>query len=70
AGISIRLFAYEKGLDFISLTHEDYCLCYREEREQDKGFLKLLDLLRGKGYFQLLSHLPGYEIKSSEEVVL
>ncbi|MFN3598394.1 MAG: substrate-binding domain-containing protein [Aquificaceae bacterium] len=70
AGISIKLFAYEKGLDFISFVSEDYCLCYREKMEQDKGFLKLLDLLKGKGYTQVLSHLPGYERKNLEEVAL
>lgn len=69
AGVSIKLVAYEKGLDFVSFSCEDYCLCYKEEMEQDQRFVKLLDLLRGKGYTQVLDHMPGYERKNLEEVV-
>lgn len=68
AGITTKAYALEYGLEFIGVKWEDYCLCYREEMEEDKDFLKLLDFLKGKRYARVLSYLPGYEKKSIEEV--
>lgn len=69
AGITIKHIAHEYGLDFISVKWEDYCLCYREELEQDRRFQRLLDLLMGKRYGQILDKLPGYKRISFKEVL-
>ncbi len=70
AGITTKAYALEYGLEFIGITWEDYCLCYREELEDESNFLRLLDFLRGKAHTRLLSYLPGYEKKTTEEVLI
>ncbi|MFN7065957.1 MAG: substrate-binding domain-containing protein [Aquificaceae bacterium] len=68
-GISLRSLAKESGLEFISVKWEDYCLCYREEMEQDRSFLKLVELLGSKRYSHILNYIPGYEKRYLEEAI-
>ena len=69
AGVSIKYYANGYHVNFISVKWEDYCLCYREELEQDKNFQRLLNLLTGKGYEHILDNLPGYKKTSIKEVL-
>lgn len=70
AGISIKYYAYVYDTSFIGLKLEDYCLCYKEELEQDRKFQRFLSLLMGKGYGRILDNLPGYTRNSIKEVLI
>lgn len=70
AGIGTRLFACEYGLEFLSVRREDYCLCYREELEEDKAFTKVLSALVSRRYREFLKGMPGYFVEKSLEKIL
>ncbi|MGK0689304.1 MAG: substrate-binding domain-containing protein [Aquificaceae bacterium] len=67
AGVGTKVYAYSYGLEFFTIKTEDYCLCYREDLEEDKSFLRLLSLLRSKTYKSLISQIPGYKPEVSVE---
>ncbi len=68
AGVCIKFSALEAGLIFLSVDVEDYCICYREELEEDRNFIKVIETIKGKNYRQRISSLPGYHLEKYEEV--
>ncbi len=70
AGVATKAYAYSYGLEFFSVKTEDYCLCYREDLEEDKSFLRLLNLLKSKTYRNLISQVPGYRPEVGVEEAL
>ncbi|MGB9873627.1 MAG: substrate-binding domain-containing protein [Hydrogenobacter sp.] len=67
-GITTRLFAVEYGLGFFSVKREDYCICYREELEEDKYFQRVINALTSKVYRKYLENLPGYYTSKDLEI--
>ncbi|HCO39518.1 MAG TPA: transcriptional regulator [Aquificaceae bacterium] len=70
AGVGTKVYAYSYGLEFFTIKTEDYCLCYREDLEEDKSFLRLLNLLKSKTYRNLISQVPGYRPEVGVEEAL
>ncbi len=67
AGVGTKFFAYEYGLGFLSVKKEDYCICYRQELEEDEGFSVILTGLMERSYREFLKSLPGYYVNSGLE---
>lgn len=67
AGIGVKLFAQQEGLEFFSLKREDYCICYKSELEDDEDFLKVLFAFTRRSYREVLKTLPGYYADMSFE---
>ncbi|RMH81445.1 MAG: helix-turn-helix domain-containing protein [Acidobacteria bacterium] len=70
AGVGTRYIAIKHSLGFLSVKKEDYCICYRQELEEEKDFLKLIALLMSKRYRQVLESLPGYLPQARVEKIL
>ncbi len=70
AGIGTRYSAVKHSLGFLSVRREDYCICYRQELEEERDFLKLVALLMSKRYRQVLESLPGYYPQVKVEKIL
>lgn len=67
-GVCLRLSAEEAGLEFLSVRHETYDICYRAEFEPDPRFQALLTVTRSPGFRKLLGELPGYEVAHTGEL--
>lgn len=68
AGITTRFFAVNYGLEFLSVKREDYCICYREELEEDRYFQRVISALTSKVYRECLENLPGYYTSKNLEI--
>jgi putative molybdopterin biosynthesis protein len=69
AGITTKFFAVDHGLEFLSVKREDYCICYREELEEDRYFQRVINALTSKVYRECLESLPGYHVNTSFEKI-
>ena len=67
-GVCLKLSAEEAGLEFLSVRHETYDICYRAEFEPDPRFQALLTASRSPTFRKLLGELPGYEVAHTGEL--
>ncbi len=67
-GVCLKLSAEEAGLEFLSVRHETYDICYRTEFEPDPRFQALLTVCRTPSFRKLLGELPGYEVVHTGEL--
>ncbi|MFN3813008.1 MAG: substrate-binding domain-containing protein [Aquificaceae bacterium] len=70
AGVCIKFSALKAELGFLSVDTEDYCICYREELEEDRNFIKVIETIKSKNYRQRISSLPGYHLENYEEITI
>ncbi len=69
AGVCVQLAAEEAGLNFLPVRSEALDLCFAAALQQDPRMQALLRLLRSRSYRRLLSELPGYDARSTGEIV-
>jgi molybdate-binding protein/DNA-binding XRE family transcriptional regulator len=67
-GVCLRLASEEAGLDFLSVRHEDYDLCYPAASERDARIQAIVSAVRSATYRQLVGTLPGYETADAGHV--
>jgi molybdate-binding protein/DNA-binding XRE family transcriptional regulator len=60
-GVCLRLASEEAGLDFLSVRHEDYDLCYAAACERDPRIRAVVSAVRSATYRQVVGTLPGYD---------
>jgi molybdate-binding protein/DNA-binding XRE family transcriptional regulator len=65
AGVCHRYVTEEGGLDFFSVRHEQYDLCFAEASASDPRLAGLLTVLRSSSYRKLVSELPGFDSTES-----
>ncbi len=61
AGICHRYVTEEGGLDFLSVRHEQYDLCFAEANAEDSRLVALLTVLRSASFRKLVNELPGFD---------
>lgn len=69
AGVCVRLAAEEAGLNFLPVRSETLDLCFAAAMQHDPRMQALIRLLRSRSYRRLLSELPGYDPRSTGEIV-
>jgi molybdate-binding protein len=67
-GVCLRLASEETGVDFLSVRHEDYDLCYAAANERDPRIQAVVNAVRSATYRQLLGTLPGYNTADAGHV--
>lgn len=68
AGVSVKLVSDEAGLDFITLREEAFDLCIPGTQGDDPRVRALVDVVRSAPLKNMLSELPGYDVKSTGEL--
>jgi len=69
AGVAPRMMAEEAGLRFLPVRIEAFDLCFAESLQQDLRFKALLATLQSGRYRRLLGELPGYDSRSTGELL-
>jgi len=67
-GVCLRLASEEAGLDFLSVRHEAYDLCYPDALDGDSRLRALRDTVRSPSYRRCLAALPGYDSTKAGDV--
>ena len=68
-GVCVRLACEEAGLQFLKVREEAYDLCFPTDQENDPRLRALIQTLRSVNYRKWLSELPGYDCRSSGEML-
>lgn len=61
AGFGLRADAMRFKLDFVPLALERYFLAFSRSAARDQGMQRLLEVLRGRDFAQVVARLPGYD---------
>jgi putative molybdopterin biosynthesis protein len=61
AGVGVEAAALEFGLHFTALVEEDYFLACLKGNIAHAAVQRLCAALAGKGWKEILAHLPGYQ---------
>jgi putative molybdopterin biosynthesis protein len=61
AGVCHRYVTEGGGLDFLSIRHEQYDLCFAESSASDPRLVGLLTVLRSNSFRKLITELPGFD---------
>jgi len=69
AGVAPRMMAEEAGLRFLPVRQEALDLCFAESLADDRRFKAMLATLQSGRYRRLLSELPGYDSRSTGELL-
>jgi putative molybdopterin biosynthesis protein len=69
AGLGIEVAARSRGLDFVPLLQEDYCLVCLKSALEQPPVRALLEVLRSDRWRQQVARLPGYEPGESGQVL-
>jgi molybdate-binding protein/DNA-binding XRE family transcriptional regulator len=67
-GVCLRLTSEEAGLDFLSVRHEYYDLCYAATMEDDPRIRALIAAVQSASYRRLMAELPGYESSDAGDI--
>lgn len=67
-GVCLKLIGEEAGLEFLSVRHEAYDLCFPNSLVNDPRILALINVVRSPTYRTLLSELPGYTANATGEL--
>jgi len=62
AGIAVKMAAEEHGLDFVTLSHEDYDLCFSGELKSTEPIVALRAALKRSALKRLTGDLPGLDV--------
>jgi molybdate-binding protein/DNA-binding XRE family transcriptional regulator len=68
AGVCVRFSAADAGLNFLPVRREALDLCHSAATQSDPRLQALVRLLRGPGYRQFVSELPGYDARETGEI--
>ncbi len=60
AGVCLRLVSDQAGLDFLSVRHEAYDLCFSADEAQNPRVQALIEVVQSPAYRQMIGELPGY----------
>ncbi len=67
-GVCLRLTSEEAGLDFLSVRHEHYDLCYAAAMEEDPRICAVITVVRSAPYRRLMGELSGYETSQAGDI--
>ncbi|GLI56833.1 LysR family transcriptional regulator [Propionigenium maris DSM 9537] len=69
AALGIRAAADINGLDFISLSYEEYDFLVREEDLKDVRIEEFISFLKSDSFKGKVEALPGYRVKNSGKII-
>lgn len=68
AGVCLQLSSEEAGLRFFAVRQEEYDVCYRTASGADPRIKALVEVVHSSAYQSLVAQLPGYDVKTSDDV--
>lgn len=69
AGLGLESVAATYGLDFVFLSLEKFDLVFRQNREKEQLFKRIMEWLKGPSSRKFIGQFPGYETSETGKVI-